>query len=145
VRKLALSPKWWGVHLFVVVGILVMLRLGLWQWHRAQSPSGGIQNYAYAFQWPLFAAFAIVLWWKTLRIEAARAAAEDGSGPALPLSGLAADPLPEPDISHLPGVRVGIMTTAAPDDEDDEEVRVYNAYLARLNAADAQLTRGRAR
>ena len=131
-RKLLLSPRWWGFHLLVVAAVLVMLRLGLWQWHRAQSPSGGIQNFAYAFQWPLFAVFALVLWWKTLRIELAGSKDETGES-ARPLSRLGARPLPEPEIMHVNGVRIGISTPAVEPDEDDEEVRVYNAYLARLN------------
>ena len=67
-RKL-LAPKWWLLHLFVAAAVYGMLRLGLWQWHRANSSSGGIQNYAYAFQWPLFAVFGIVLWVKTMQDE----------------------------------------------------------------------------
>jgi DNA-binding transcriptional regulator of glucitol operon len=65
VRRL-LGPKWWLLHVFVLAAVLVMLRLGLWQWHRANSASGGIQNYAYAFQWPIFACFALFLWVRTL-------------------------------------------------------------------------------
>jgi len=68
VRKV-LAPKWWLLHLFVAATVYGMLRLGLWQWHRANSTSGGIQNYAYAFQWPLFAVFGIVLWVKTMQDE----------------------------------------------------------------------------
>lgn len=131
-RKILLSPKWWGLHLFVIVLVLVFLRLGLWQWHRANSPSGGIQNYAYAFQWPLFAVFGIVLWWKTLRIEVAGEQDETGEAPR-PLSRLAVPALPEPDIEHRDGVRIGISATPEVDETDDE-VNAYNAYLARLNA-----------
>ena len=127
-----LSPKWWGLHLFVVILVLVFLRLGLWQWHRAQSPSGGIQNYAYAVQWPMFAVFGIVLWWKTLKIEVAGEADETGTAPR-PLSRFGAPSLPEPDIGHRDGVRIGISSPAPAEDEDDE-VKAYNAYLARLNA-----------
>jgi hypothetical protein len=144
VRKILLSPKWWGLHLFVVVTVLVFLRLGLWQWHRAQSPSGGIQNYAYAFQWPLFACFGLVLWWKTLRIEVAGEADESGTSPR-PLSRLAAPALPEPDIRHHDGVRIGITTAMQPVDEDDDEVNTYNAYLATLNARDAAASSGQRR
>jgi hypothetical protein len=132
VRKLLLSPRWWGVHLLVITAVLVMLRLGLWQWHRSQSSSGGIQNYAYAFQWPLFALFTLGLWWKTLRIELA--GQQDTTGTSeRPLSRLAMKPLPEPEIGHRDGVRVGISTIPQPADDEDEEVRIYNAYLARLN------------
>ena len=97
-RKILLSPKWWGLHLLVLVLVLTFLRLGLWQWDRAQSPSGGIQNYAYAFQWPMFAVFGVVLWWKTLRIEAAGENDETGEAPR-PLSRFAAPALPEPNIT----------------------------------------------
>jgi hypothetical protein len=136
VRKILLSPKWWGLHLFVVAMVLVFLRLGLWQWHRAESPSGGIQNYAYAFQWPLFAGFGLVLWWKTLRIEVAGEADETGTAPR-PLSRLATPALPEPDIRHADGIRIGITTAPQPVDADDDEVNTYNAYLAQLAARSA--------
>jgi hypothetical protein len=139
VRKILLSPKWWGLHLLVFTLFLVFLRLGLWQWHRAQSPSGGIQNYAYAFQWPLFAVFGLVLWWRTLKIEVAGEADESGTAPR-PLSRLAARPLPEPEIEHRDGVRIGISTPAAPVDADDDEVNTYNAYLAQLNARSVAVT-----
>jgi hypothetical protein len=135
-RRLLLSPRWWTLHLLVVAMVAVMLRLGLWQWHRAQSTSGGIQNIAYAFQWPLFAVFTIALWWKTLRIELLGQNDETGTAER-PLSRLGANPLPEAQIGHRDGVRVGITTQPVETDEDDEEVRVYNAYLARLNAKSA--------
>lgn len=133
-RKLLLSPKWWALHLFVLAGTLVMLRLGLWQWHRAQSPSGGIQNYAYAFQWPLFAVFAVGLWWKTLRIEAAGQADESDKSERPLTRASRPAPLPEPEIEHRPGVRVGITTQQPAVGDDDDEVRLYNAYLAQLNS-----------
>jgi hypothetical protein len=139
VRKILLSPKWWGLHVFVIVTVLAFLRLGLWQWHRAESPSGGIQNYAYAFQWPLFAGFGLVLWWKTLRIEVAGEQDDTGTAPR-PLSRLAAPPLPEPAIEHRDGVRIGITTAEQPVDADDDEVNTYNDYLAKLNARAATVT-----
>ncbi|MBV9873080.1 MAG: hypothetical protein JO214_20895 [Frankiaceae bacterium] len=123
--------------------MLAFLRLGLWQWHRAQSPSGGLQNYAYAFQWPLFAVFGLVLWWKTLKIEVDGEADETGTAPR-PLSRLGAPVLPEPDIEHRDGVRIGI-TTPVTVDEDDDEVNSYNAYLAKLNARTATAATGRDR
>ncbi len=110
-----------------MIAVLVMLRLGLWQWHRSQSGSGGIQNYAYAFQWPCFAVFAIVLWVKTIRLELSDD--EDRQE-----SRFGAKPLPEPKIKRVAGVRIGIMTTAEPVDDDDPEVAEYNARLARMNA-----------
>lgn len=129
-----LTPKWWLLHLFVVAAALVMLRLGLWQWHRANSASGGIQNYAYAFQWPIFAGFAVVLWVKTVREEvrrdpdAERPAADGGPRRS-----------PEAVIEHGHGVRVGISTRVPEPDDDDPEVAAYNARLAALNARAASV------
>ncbi|MGN6475011.1 MAG: transcriptional regulator [Mycobacteriales bacterium] len=132
-KRILLSPKWLAGHIFVIAAVLVMLRLGLWQWHRSQSGSGGIQNYAYAFQWPCFAVFAIVLWVKTIRLELTDSDDETAS-----TSRFAAKPLPEPAIRKGPGVWVGISTDPIEAGEDDAEVAAYNAYLARLNArADA--------
>jgi hypothetical protein len=144
VKRILLSPKWLTGHLFVIAIVLGMLRLGLWQWHRAESGSGGIQNYAYAFQWPLFAGFGLVLWWKTLRIEVAGEADESGTTPR-PLSRLATPALPEPDIRHRDGVRIGISTAPQPVDEDDDEVNTYNAYLAQLSARAAAASSGQRR
>jgi hypothetical protein len=133
VRKV-LTPKWWLLHLLVVAAVLVMLRLGLWQWHRANSSSGGPQNYAYALQWPLFACFAIFLWVRTIHDEVRRPAGQARN---------AVDPhAPEADIIRQPGLRVGVRTAPVEVDEADEELAAWNARFAALNAQDASL-RGR--
>jgi hypothetical protein len=125
-----LAPKWWGLHIGLVLAVLVMLRLGLWQWHRAESASGGIQNYAYAFQWPIFAVLAIVLWVKTLQIEVRR----DPNSPEDDR------PLPQrvdADIVRQPGIIIGITTQHVPmsDPDEDPELAAWNARFAALDAA----------
>ena len=125
-----LSPKWCVAHLFLVAAVLVMLRLGLWQWHRAESSTGGIQNVAYALQWPLFAVFAIVVYGKTLREEARRE-------PGAPRNPLPRPQAPDAQIVRQPGVRVGVSAPSVEVDPDDDEMLAYNARLARLNAAAA--------
>jgi DNA-binding transcriptional regulator of glucitol operon len=132
VRKV-LAPRWWLLHLFVAAAVYAMLRLGLWQWHRAHSQSGGIQNYAYAFQWPLFAVFGIVLWVKTMQDEVRRPAGADRRDPRTH------HVAPDATIIRRPGVRVGITTQVTEADEDDPEVAAWNARLAALNAATADL------
>jgi DNA-binding transcriptional regulator of glucitol operon len=127
------TPKWCLAHLFVVVAILVMLRLGEWQWHRAESPTGGLQNYAYAAQWPLFAVFGLVVWIKTLIEETRR----DPSAPRHPRA--VALPPDKAGIVRQPGVRVGVTTQRVQVDEDDEEMQAWNARLAALNAASASV------
>jgi hypothetical protein len=128
-----LAPKWWGLHIGVLIAVLVMLRLGLWQWHRAESASGGIQNYAYAFQWPLFAVLAIVLWFKTLQEEVRRdpEASDTDYRPA--------PQQVDADIVRRPGVVIGVQTPVipVPAAEDDPDVAAWNARLAALTKAHA--------
>jgi len=131
-----LTAKWCLAHLAVLVAILVMLRLGLWQWHRAQSPTGGIQNYAYAFQWPLFAVFTVVVWIKTLIEEVRHDPGTPRSMRAQALPPAEAGVHRQPGVPGQPGVRVGVATTVTIDD-DDTETQEWNARLAALNAASA--------
>ncbi len=64
---LLLRPRWLAWHSFVVVSTVGMLLLGDWQLHRAES--GNELSWAYTFEWPLFAAFTVYFWIKSLRDE----------------------------------------------------------------------------
>jgi DNA-binding transcriptional regulator of glucitol operon len=124
------TAKWCLAHLVLVAAVLVMLRLGLWQWHRANSRTGGLQNYAYALQWPLFAVFAIVVYVKTMIEETRRADAPGGgrrSPQTLPPAGAG--------VLRQPGVRIGVAAGPIEVDADDAEMVAWNARLAALNAA----------
>jgi len=103
----------------MVVSFWGMLWLGDWQFHRALSGNG--LSWAYTFEWPLFAGFAVVFWAKTIRDEFR----------------IRRGDRPQPDSSRedLPvGVGAIQAIAAEPADDDDEELSAYNAYLARLNA-----------
>jgi hypothetical protein len=65
--RFLITPKWLGWHLLVIVSILGMLWLGDWQLHRAEA--GNALSWAYTFEWPMFAIFALVFWGKTIRDE----------------------------------------------------------------------------
>jgi DNA-binding transcriptional regulator of glucitol operon len=64
---LLLRPRWLAWHSFVVIATVGMLLLGDWQLHRAES--GNELSWAYTFEWPLFAAFTVYFWIKSLRDE----------------------------------------------------------------------------
>jgi len=130
-----LAPKWLALHVLVMAAVLVMLRLGLWQWHRAESASGGIQNYAYAFQWPLFAVFALVLWIRTM-YEDLQTRPTDGTDST---DGKPPQQRVDADIVRRGGVVIGVTapTTSSAELQDDHEVAEWNARLAALNAAHA--------
>jgi hypothetical protein len=65
--QLLLRPRWLAWHAFAVVASVGMLFLGDWQLHRAES--GNELSWAYTFEWPLFAAFTVFFWIKSLRDE----------------------------------------------------------------------------
>src|SRR5580658_4680579 len=65
--RFLISPRWLGWHLAMVVSVLGMLALGYWQFRRAEE--GNALSWAYTFEWPVFAVFAVVFWAKTIRDE----------------------------------------------------------------------------
>ena len=122
VWRFLITPRWLGWHVLMVAACWGMLWLGDWQLHRALSGNG--LSWAYTFEWPLFAGFAVVFWAKTIRDEF-RIRRGGGEGPAGTEAASAAQSLP-----------AGLGTAQVPrpaDDADDAELARYNAYLARLN------------
>jgi hypothetical protein len=118
--RFLIAPKWLGWHVFVILSILGMLWLGNWQLRRAES--GNALSWAYTFEWPLFAIFAVVFWAKTIRDEVhPPAEAEPRDAVALP-GGI---PVPPPGTPPAAGGE-------EEPGEDGEELAAYNAYLARL-------------
>jgi hypothetical protein len=119
--RFLIKPRWLGWHLLMVASFWGMLWLGDWQLHRALSGNG--LSWAYTFEWPLFAGFAVVFWAKTIKDEFRIK------------SGQTAGPVADGDEDDLPvSVRAVQVSAASPEDDEDEELSAYNAYLARLNA-----------
>jgi hypothetical protein len=85
--SLLLQPKWLCWHAFALLATAGMVWLGDWQLHRALS--GNELSWAYTVEWPLFAAFGLYFWARTMRDEMrevspgrpAGAAAADGGAP----------------------------------------------------------------
>ena len=111
-----LTPKWLAWHVFALVAALVMVRLGLWQWHRSEATHSA-QNLGYALQWPAFAIFALLVWFRVCR---------DAVRPPPDAPKARKRTAPEPAAAVVPVT-----------DEEDPELAAYNRYLARLNE-DAQ-------
>lgn len=104
-----LTPRWLLGLLLTVCAAAVMVRLGQWQLGRGQD-SRSLQNYAYAIEWVLFAAFALFCFYKLVH-EADREPTDE---------------IVRPDVVLQPPVPA--------EEPHDDELAAYNAYLARLNA-----------
>ena len=65
--RFLITPKWLAWHAFVILSVVGMGWLGYWQFRRAEA--GNALSWAFTFEWPLFAIFAVVFWIKTIRDE----------------------------------------------------------------------------
>ena len=94
--------------------------------HLAGHPrlGGNSLSWAYVFEWPIFAGYAVYMWWRFVH-EAAEdtpppaTAGADPGGPAAS----AADDTPAPE-------------ETAQEEEEDKEMAAYNDYLAQLAERD---------
>ena len=121
------TPAWIVRHVLAVVLTVGCLVLGWWQFSRAQE--GNAISWGYMFEWPVFAAFVVFLWYREVQLARRKPQKEA--------------PLPEKQEKHeekeLPGaaVTVGrpvrVAVRSAPE-ADDPELVAYNDYLAWLNA-----------
>jgi DNA-binding transcriptional regulator of glucitol operon len=123
VWRFLIRPRWVGWHLLMVAAFAGMLWLGDWQFHRAMSGNG--LSWAYTFEWPLFAVFAVVFWARTIRDEFRIRRGE------MPVPGAAEDGPADLPLGPAASVQAPQAGQAG---EEDEELSAYNAYLARLNA-----------
>jgi DNA-binding transcriptional regulator of glucitol operon len=97
------------------------LALGWWQWTRFESSAGTFQNLGYALQWPMFAGFCLYAYRKFVRYE---------EQPPAPHAAGVVTEIPEGLLPQRP--------QAAAVNDDDEELREYNAYLAALAETENQ-------
>lgn len=124
-RRIALSPRWLGWHVLMVAAVVTCVVLGRWQLGRA-GESGSLQNMGYAVQWPLFAVFFVLLWWRMLLLEIRDARQAVAAEPVRPAAELAAP-------TQLPQQRRAEIVRA---EQEDPQLAAYNRYLARLAATD---------
>jgi DNA-binding transcriptional regulator of glucitol operon len=114
VLRTFLTPRWLGVHALVVAAVLVLGRIGWWQWDKGGSDGRAWQHYGYAVQWWLFAGFAVFLWVKLVLDELDPSRVEQRSAP-------------DPTVPEV------VQPSAPPPaEDDDDELAAYNRHLAWL-------------
>jgi pyruvate/2-oxoglutarate dehydrogenase complex dihydrolipoamide acyltransferase (E2) component len=134
-RRIWFTPRALKLHAVILIVVPGFMALCIWQLYRALG--GNELSWAYVFEWPFFAAYAVYMWWRFVHEApdasaapvAAAAAAAAAAAPVPAASPTAAAPQPEP------------APTSAEDSEDSEdsdeaELAAYNEYLAQLAARD---------
>ena len=113
-----------AIKLHVVILIVVPAFLALCFWQVSRALSGNTLSWAYVFEWPLFAGYAVYMWWRFVH-----EAAEDTTPPV--------------SAGGAPGDSNGAAAAAAPapeetaqEKEEDKEMAAYNDYLAQLAERD---------
>jgi DNA-binding transcriptional regulator of glucitol operon len=136
VRRLILSPRWVVWHVLTLGAMVTCGWLAAWQWQRAGSAMGSALNVGYGLQWPLFAVFFGVMWWRMLRMEAAKLA--EAAPPAEEAGHTVAAALPAPRPATPPDAPSPFgprpRDAAPPQVDDDPELVAYNQMLAQLAA-----------
>ncbi|MGI5126684.1 hypothetical protein ACQEVB_07685 [Pseudonocardia sp. CA-107938] len=137
-RRLIFTPRWILWHLLTLGAMVTCGFLAAWQWHRAGEAMGSALNVGYGLQWPLFAVFFGVMWWRMLRMEAARLAEEAPEAAEAPPTVAPSTPRPAPDGPSPFGPRPASAAQALDaDDLDDRQLAAYNQRLAEIAARDA--------
>lgn len=119
------TPAWIARHVLAVVLASGCLGLGWWQYSRALE--GNSISWGYMFEWPVFAAFVIFLWFREVQLYRRKTQPEEVTPPEMP---------EEKDLPGKP-VTVGrpVRVPVRPErDADDPDLVAYNNYLAWLNA-----------
>lgn len=127
------TSAWLARHCVAAALVTAFLGLGWWQIRRAAS--GHSLSWAYAVEWPVFAAFVVFIWWREVRREISGGT----GGRSGPEAVVGRRPAGRP--ARAAGIRRPVLTTrsgrgypAGGLDPGDPELSAYNDYLAWLNA-----------
>jgi hypothetical protein len=95
-------------------------------WQATRALSGNTLSWAYTFEWPIFAGYALYMWWRLLHDATELGSEDDESGSrALPVTETA---------RSIPDAGPDTKATTE-DDPELAELSEYNDYLAALSAS----------
>jgi DNA-binding transcriptional regulator of glucitol operon len=140
-RRLWLSPRALRLHAVILIVVPAFLALCVWQITRALG--GNSLSWAYVFEWPIFAGYAVYMWWRFLHEPADDASAtsvDAGATTEATTSALApgADDAGNDDETetYRAHANSNAQAPAPGEDREDAELAAYNEYLAQLAQRD---------
>ena len=120
-KKVWLSRRAIKLHVVILIVVPAFLALCLWQISRALG--GNSLSWAYVFEWPIFAAYAVYMWWRFVHEAAADTSPTAGADVDADGAAPATTKAPRP-AAHGGG------------EERTPELAAYNDYLAQLAERD---------
>ncbi len=122
-KRVWLSRRALKLHAVILVVVPAFMALCVWQITRALG--GNSLSWAYVFEWPIFAGYAVYMWWRFVH-----EAAEDTQPPARPDghgTPAEAETRAEAEVPPAQG---------SDEQGQDADLAAYNAYLAQLAERD---------
>jgi len=127
-KNVWLSRRALKLHAVILILVPAFMALCIWQITRAVG--GNSLSWAYVFEWPIFAGYAVYMWWRFVH----EAAESPPPAPAGPGAGGPSEPGPGP----------GDEPRREGDAGEDADLAAYNRYLAQLAERDRATDRGHA-
>jgi hypothetical protein len=123
-----------NVYTHLTAAIVVPGCIALCWWQVSRALSGNTLSWAYVFEWPIFGAYGVFMWWKLIHDQpAATRTEQDGHAPSADAVTSTNDGQRDDDGDQ--GVDDAGEPPMAKEDKEDEELASYNRYLAALHAS----------
>jgi DNA-binding transcriptional regulator of glucitol operon len=145
VLRLVFSPRWIMWHVLTIGAVITCGLLAAWQWGKAGTAMGSALNIGYGLQWPLFAVFFAVMWFRMLRLEIRAMNGEQPEMATPPPVIQSASHSVSPSAAEVAGESgAGAPSPFTPrpasvepiNDDTDPELAAYNRMLAALAQRD---------
>jgi DNA-binding transcriptional regulator of glucitol operon len=136
VLRLVFSPRWIMWHVLTIGAVITCALLAAWQWGKAGSSMGSVLNVGYGLQWPLFAVFFAVMWFRMLRLEIRQLNGEQAEFAPPPIAAAAQESASEPETAGPSPFTARPAAVEPITDETDPQLAAYNRMLAALAERD---------
>jgi hypothetical protein len=117
-----------AVRLHVTLAAGLALCISAFCFELLRALGGHSFSWMYVFEWPLFAGFAIYMWWNLLQ----------GNDRRRPSAGDDGDPAGPEHSEHSAGSAASPATRTGADGTGDQDLEAWQRYLRQMEAAEAE-------